>query len=103
MLNQARQGDVFLLRVNSLPLGASPQVTTDKQIILAHGEVTGHAHRVSAAQAQLYTALGQRYLKVSETTKLLHEEHGAVELTPGCYKVILQREYAPNAFQQVVD
>ncbi|CAN5240321.1 hypothetical protein BH10CYA1_BH10CYA1_08890 [soil metagenome] len=102
-MNQARQGDVFLLRVNSVPLGASAHVTTDQNIILAHGEVTGHAHRVNAAQAQIYTLLGQRFLKVSETTKLFHEEHGAIELTPGCYKVVIQREYAPNAFQQVVD
>ncbi len=84
MLNQARQGDVFLLRVNAMPIGASAIVTTDQHIILAHGEVTGHAHRVNAAQAQLYTLLGQRYLKVSGTTQIIHEEHGAIDLTPGC-------------------
>ena len=51
-----RQGDVLILRVNSVPDGLKVEPRDNGRVILAYGEVTGHAHaiadhRVSAAQA----------------------------------------------------
>ena len=41
---QAHQGDVYIRAVKSIP--ASKAVDTKGDVILAHGEVTGHAHRI---------------------------------------------------------
>ncbi len=41
-----RQGDVLLVPVKSLPIGAK-EIPLDKgRIVLAYGEVTGHAHAI---------------------------------------------------------
>lgn len=44
---QIRQGDVFLLPVKALPAGCRPiQPEAGRRFVLAHGEVTGHAHAI---------------------------------------------------------
>ncbi len=103
MLNQIRQGDVFLLRVKSLPIGAGIESADGRHVVLAHGEVTGHAHRIDARHAKTYTWHTDRYLEINQPTKLVHEEHSAIDLSPGLYKVVIQREYAPNVISQVLD
>lgn len=103
MSNQIRQGDVFLIRVSSLPPGATREKAADSDIVLAHGEATGHAHRVSAAHASMYAWQGDRLIEVKKDTDLTHEEHGALRLSPGIYKVVIQREYSPGFFSQIVD
>lgn len=48
---QIRQGDVFLRPVKSLPAGCKPiQPENGVRFVLAHGEVTGHAHAIYADQ-----------------------------------------------------
>lgn len=99
-----RQGDVMLIRVDSIPDTATDQ-TPDDRIVLAYGEVTGHAHAVypevmvidgapvKKLPAKIWDAGAERFLQVLEKTALKHEEHSAIELEPGAYKVIRQREY----------
>ena len=96
-----RQGDVLLTLVAALPKGAK-DVTPDKRIVLAHGEITGHAHAVKG-KARMWDAGAERYLQVLEATALTHEEHAAIPLPPGIYKVTQQREYHPEAIRNVVD
>ena len=110
---QMRQGDVFVERVRALPNGLTP-VAGDR-IILAEGEVTGHAHEVQACAAldpvrddvppaQLFEAPdGTRYLLVDRPCTLTHQEHAPIALAPGAYKVVRQREYSPEAIRQVAD
>ena len=44
---QIRQGDVFLIPVAALPAGCKPmQPEGGRRFVLAHGEVTGHAHAI---------------------------------------------------------
>lgn len=87
----ARQGDVLLTPVAKLPKGAKPQ-THDGPAVLAYGEVTGHAHTVE--RGQLYTdGEGLTYLTVEELTEVRHQEHGAIALDPGVYRVTRQREW----------
>ena len=92
-----RQGDVLLEKMESLPAGASLQSHDGNRIVLAFGEATGHAHAVSTSHAQLYTANHERYLLAVEGARLVHEEHAAIDLEPGVYRVIQQREYIPQA------
>jgi hypothetical protein len=91
-----RQGDVLLQRIDGLPENARP-VEWENRVILAYGEVTGHAHAISTAYAKMYTWKGDRLLEVQPGAKLVHEEHATIALPEGVYKVIQQREYVPEA------
>lgn len=105
-----RQGDVALVLVSAIPASAK-DVTPDDRIVLAYGEVTGHAHALYEPQteakpegkARLWNAGTERFLQVITTTALKHEEHSAIELPPGVYKVVQQREYTPEAIRNVAD
>lgn len=45
--HQIRQGDVFLIPVAALPAGCKPiEPEAGRRFVLAHGEVTGHAHAI---------------------------------------------------------
>jgi hypothetical protein len=92
-----RHGDVFVLACNCLPEGATVIPRDVRGIVLAYGEVTGHAHRVSAPpgiRVSLWDAAGQRYMTVEGGAALLdHEEHGPVSVPEGTYRINIQRTY----------
>jgi hypothetical protein len=86
-----RQGDVILLPVKQV------QGTKLSHLTLAEGEVTGHSHRISNGQAELYERDGVLYLKISSPTATLnHEEHHALEIPQGNWMIRIQREYVPQ-------
>jgi hypothetical protein len=91
-----RQGDVLLVKVDKLPEQARP-VEWEDRVILAYGEVTGHAHALSTEQVKMYTWKGDRLLDINSTAKLVHEEHATIVLPAGVYRVVQQREYVPEA------
>jgi len=105
-----RQGDVLIERVQSIPEGAK-DITPEDRIVLAYGEVTGHAHAVYEPQtkekpegkARLWDAGAERFLQVVEKTALKHEEHAPVTLDPGIYRVVNQLEYTPEDIRRVAD
>lgn len=82
------------------------------RIVLAHGEVTGHAHAIASPQATLYEpkvgdaaalALGTRILAARASVALTHEEHGAIDIPRGTWGVRIQRQYEAGAFRRVED
>lgn len=86
-----RQGDV-IIKPETVPSDA----TKIEGVVLAEGERTGHAHRISQGQVELYRniAAGLLWLKVmSEFACLSHEEHEDIVLPMGDYLVKIQREY----------
>jgi hypothetical protein len=91
-----RQGDVLLQKVEQLPEGLVP-VNSEGRIVLAYGEVTGHAHALATTHAELFTRQGDRYLKIKPGAQLVHEEHATIALPEGFYKVVQQREYVPQS------
>lgn len=119
-----RQGDVVLVRVDSLPAGLVP---TDRdeigRIVLAHGERSGHGHAIrdkGVCGFRLATTEpdpsgvsgGVDYIEVggSGPATLNHEyetgalaEHHPLVLAPGYYRVQLQREYSPAGIQRAAD
>lgn len=105
-----RQGDVLLQKVNAIP-EAAKDVTPPDRIVLAFGEVTGHAHAVyepltkdtPKGKARLWDAGAERFLQVLAKTSLKHEEHTAITLEPGIYRVRQQREYSPEEIRNVAD
>lgn len=45
-MKQARQGDVGIQKIDTLPDGVKPHTPSEKhRIVIAHGEVTGHAKK----------------------------------------------------------
>lgn len=122
-----RQGDVLLTPTSKLPAGCT-EIPNDKgRIVLAYGEVTGHAHAIAdhravtstpgaademaeaaiaraQAKARLWSAPdGNRYLEVTEPVTLKHEEHTAHGLVPGIYQLPTQVEYTPAELRRVAD
>lgn len=106
-----RQGDVLIVAVDAIPNNATEVPRTDRGVVLAEGEVTGHAHRIPSRSAMLYrTENDARYLRVEgtsggkrEAVSLQHEEHSPVTLPPGNYRISLHREYQPDAIRVVAD
>lgn len=99
-----RQGDVLLVKVTDLPK-AEPAKLDKHDIILAYGEVTGHAHRIKVPEhkAKLWNASAERFLQVMETVALTHEEHSTITIDPGVYLVAIQTEYHPEELRNVAD
>ncbi len=97
-----RQGDVLLVRVASLPTGATKE-KSDSHIVLAYGETTGHSHRISTEGAVAYKWQGDRLIEIKQTSALVHEEHSPITLKPGVYKLVQQREYTPERIRPVAD
>lgn len=92
----ARQGDVLLVRVPTMPTGTREVPRDDAgRVVLALGEVTGHAHAIRDPDATLYelTDVEHRFLEITREVTLTHEEHDAITLAPGTYEVRRQREY----------
>lgn len=96
-----RHGDVLVRRVSEIPAEAKKR----PHLTLAEGEITGHSHRVAeAASASLFELRGERFLLVhGEQATLIHEEHGPITLSRGCYRVWQQREYSPQEIRIVRD
>jgi len=107
-----RQGDVLVRQVRSRDR-AGKDVRERGRVILAHGEVTGHAHEVIAAEPVMAEAEppaaffeepdGRRFLFINRACNLVHQEHGLIALAPGCYEVVRQREYSPEEIRNVAD
>lgn len=99
-----RQGDLLLVRVDQAPEGQRQKAERGR-LILARGEATGHHHSVAVRDAELIvTAAEAVFLRIMAPTPLEHQEHGAITLPPGDYRVTRQREYQPGELpRQVAD
>lgn len=107
-----RQGDVSIF-ASPIPEGATPKNILGR-LILAHGEVTGHAHAfdvatIEAGDVEAHEKDGVTYLRVLRPADLKHEEHAPHTLPPGEYRVGFdkdlptQREYTPEQIRRVAD
>lgn len=109
MAQQYRQGDVFLERIGgkgALNKESGKLIPKDgNRVILAYGEVTGHAHAIVDEETELYEfPNGDRFLFTENGISLVHEEHGTIELPAGVFKVTIQKEYTEDgSFVQVMD
>lgn len=101
-----RQGDVLLVKIETIPDNLIPVTPTEKGFILAEGEATGHHHAIrDIANVAMFAAKteGKLYLILTQPNKLEHEEHSKIDLPIGNYEVIRQREYHPDAIRNVAD
>lgn len=102
-----RQGDVLIVPIKSMPRGVEPVDRENGRVVLAHGEVTGHAHAIKDDHAALFRdpKLAAIFMQVSgvASVALEHDEHDAISIPPGAYQVIRQREYSPEELRNVAD
>lgn len=103
----ARQGDVLIERIAALPSALKKIPRENGRVVLAHGEVTGHAHAIADEHADLFQSeqeAGVTFLEVRDAVAALtHDEHSTIQLAPGKYRVVRQREYTPTEIRSVAD
>jgi hypothetical protein len=108
------QGDLLIERVRDLePSGKIIAPPKDNITVLAEGEVTGHRHAIHQHVVmfrddnlardmphQLYVG----HIKVADgPVHLNHEEHDAITLSEGTYRVRRQRQAEPHDVEIVKD
>lgn len=102
-----RQGDVLIVAVNSIPVKVESVAREDGRVVLAHGEVTGHAHAIKDEHAALFRdpKLAAIFMHVSGDVPVMleHDEHDTITIPPGNYQIVRQREYSPEAIRNVAD
>ena len=106
MTRQFRQGDVLLCAVDEIPLAVMAVSSDGNRVIVALGELTGHAHAFAAHQARLFRdePSGRTFIAIAEGgAALLHEEHDPIHVPQGHYEVRRQREYRPGEPRYVAD
>ena len=112
MQTTLRQGDVLLVRrTGALPPKAVPVPHDPRGVVLAEGEVTGHAHVIADERVAMLAdpETGRRWIifkdgtALEEPALLTHEEHSTVMVEVGTYEVIAQREYTVGYVRRVTD
>ena len=103
-----RQGDIYFVKLDQNGNGDLSGAKPVKDGVIARGETTGHAHRVSnaslAAGVLLCLLREAMYLRApGEGAVIVHEEHGPVTLPQGDYAVVHQREFDGLQWRQVWD
>lgn len=131
--HQIRQGDVLLVPVKALPAGCKAmQPENGRRFVLAHGEVTGHAHAIyeftadDRAEKELARAIeigesavarimalrtvqmwecpqGEWYIEVRTPSTMRHEEHTAPKIPVGIYHCPIQVQETSAMIQRVAD
>jgi hypothetical protein len=100
VVNQARQGDVFIIRRTHVA-GAVKKPVDKRGVVLAEGEVTGHHHRITDPGVCSLRAEGVAWdlLQIGDgiVGKLVHEEHDSFGISAGTFEVRIQREHSWNA------
>ena len=113
-----RHGDLLFRLMTPTLAPADAKLTRKAGKVIERGEVTGHAHRITAGDAVILERyekawsgganvpiLLDRYLHVQATATVSHEEHGPVTLMPGLWAIMQAREfdYAANLGRRVRD
>lgn len=108
------QGDLLIERVADIePSGTLLTPSETGETVLAEGEVTGHRHAIhdvvtmfrdDALARDIPSGLYVGHVRVDgDPVKLLHDEHDAIVLTRGTFRVRRQRELEPRDARVVLD
>ena len=75
-MRQIRQGDILLVEViKQVPSNLLPKT----EVVLATGELTGHAHILAGTRVYEWQEDGQRYVQVSGSIgTITHQEHDPI-------------------------
>jgi hypothetical protein len=109
---QARQGDVFVERVDNRELEDKVCTTLEGKDVegrttLAYGEATNHSHSFYTNSQNVHLKKAKNspvfFLIVKKETGLKHEEHGEIMFPCGEYKPTRQMEWVPGKVRVVAD
>jgi hypothetical protein len=111
---QYRQGDVLLERIGSLPKKLQPVDREHGKVVLAHGEVTGHAHTLAEpGTRKLVDGNGAEYFDIKghdlrfnlplvrrwkDQVMVDHPELGKIEFSIHDVKIVGDRVIAAGEF-----
>ena len=112
-----RQGDVLLIKVDTIDETAEPVTEDHGALPIAYGESTHHRHQVAgaasgnkmfrrgSAQWLEVTAKGGAVLEVTSDRgeKLTPERHDPIQLPKGRFGIVTQEAYEPEAYVPVGD
>jgi hypothetical protein len=117
----AFQGDIALLKIDSLPAGAE-RVTQKlnsadreaygyhpvKGLVLAQGESRNHFHAFrdtdSVEMYRTTDAKPRLFLVINKPQVLVHEEHDPIEIEDGVHELFFQSEYTfEEEYRRVAD
>jgi hypothetical protein len=91
------QGDVKLMRVDAIPAGAK----FVRKDAVAYGEVTGHTHCLPGCE--IYERDGALYMSTPVDGTMVHDDHPAIVVPSGKYRIEIQQEYFPDGTRNVSD
>ena len=105
MAQQYRQGDVLLCAIGRIPSRTVRVPREENRVVVARGELTGHAHAFAKRARLLREKHGRRSFLVigAGGAELSHEEHAPILVPAGHYELRRQREYDPLAAWYVRD
>ena len=100
-MKQYRQGDLLIIACRNIP----KKLRKRQGAVVATGEATGHSHRFddSSSVALFDGPDGEVYARVESGASLTHEEHDAIKLVPGSYRIVRQREFLRESADSVRD
>lgn len=102
-----QQGDVLFFAVDGVK--GTKKKADLRGIVFAEGEYTGHYHAIKETDTddvELYEENGVLYCSVKkERATVEHQEHGAIVLPKGDYKIGIVKEFDPfeEEIRQVKD
>ena len=94
-----RQGDILFVKIDVLP----ESLAAKDDGVIALGEQTGHKHLLVDGSLLTDKQNNMFITVTSELATIKHEEHRAITLPKGLYRVIKQREYDPEGWRDVKD
>lgn len=101
-----RHGDVMLKPVTKKQ---GKLIHQSSSYVVAEGKSTGHRHTLSTATKNgirvFQDEAGVRYLDITGNARIRHKEHKELEVEPGIYQVVIEREhdYFLGEMRRVVD
>lgn len=101
-----RQGDVVLFPVAEPPGIDKARVVAEDRLVLAEGEVSGHHHVIEHPGARMVeTEAHEIFVQIMDegVASVVHDEHPALVVEPGWWKLIRQQEQVAGEWRQVRD
>jgi hypothetical protein len=101
-----RQGDVLIMSVKDVPTDCEPIESENGVTTVMLGEATGHHHSFYEPvffKEEIKTKRRFIVIPGGKTVALKHQEHAPIELPPGNYEVIRQREFEDEGWRRVND
>ena len=103
-----RQGDVLMIEVDAVPAEAMAHKRPNdhNRVVLAYGEVTGHAHALDPKYATAYGPSDDAFwLTTTPGATVTHEEHAPIVIPENvrAVRVVRQREYSAAGERRVQD